>query len=63
MTVYVNDKPVMVFRGARARNALIKYYKQLGQRIAVENLLITDRWGNTLSDDSPLMENEKIYAK
>ncbi|AEW20921.1 hypothetical protein TFKS16_1695 [Tannerella forsythia KS16] len=63
MKVFVNDIEVDIFRGGRAKDAILKYYSQSGQRFKKRNLDIRDEWQNTIAEDSPMSENRKIYLK
>lgn len=63
MIVFVNDKEISLFRGSRAGNAVLRYYTQMGKKKEIENLQITDAWGNVIAEDSPLSEGCKMYVK
>ena len=49
MKVFVNDIEVDIFRGGRAKDAILKYYSQSGQRFKKRNLDIRDEWQNTIA--------------
>ncbi|MDD4141728.1 MAG: hypothetical protein PHR20_02890 [Bacteroidales bacterium] len=61
MKVFVNDKPLIIFRGARVRDAVWRYNRRYDEMIKFEEVDVKDRWGNIIAEDAPLMENTKIY--
>ena len=56
MKVFVNDIEVDIFRGGRAKDAILKYYSQSGKRFKKQNLDIRDEWQNTIE----IAELEKV---
>ena len=61
MKVYVNDCDVEIFRGGRAKDAILKYLGQQKMRSCKKLPEIKDEYGNVISEDSPMRENSKIY--
>jgi len=60
MKVYVNDRPVDVLRGMKAKHALIKagFLKEVE-----DSKKVYDEWGNEVGLDGALSEGVKIYTR
>lgn len=63
MKVFVNDVEIEIFCGARARDAVLSYLSGIGRRAGKKKMKIEDEWQNTISDDSPMSENRRIYIE
>ncbi len=61
MKVYVNDRPVVIFRGCRAKDALMRHFKRIGRCLSLEGISISDEWGNEIADDSPMTDDARIF--
>ena len=64
MKVYVNNKPVVVYEGARVKDAINKYYSDLLIKGNPESFSIKvhDSHGNTVMLDGSLGEDDHIYV-
>lgn len=61
MNIKVNGKPIVIFKGATARDALLRYFARCDiDRRQVKQAVIYDKWGHTISPDSPLSNNQEI---
>jgi len=58
MTVYINEKPVVIFSGARIRDAVLAYSARSCKLLLKGNLTIFDRFGNPTEPDGPLTEGQ-----
>ena len=65
MKVYVNSKPVILYEGARVKDAINKYYSDLLITGIPESSFINvhDNHGNPVMLDGSLGENDHIYVK
>ena len=65
MKVYVNNKAVVVYEGARVKDAINKYYSDLLITGSPESSYINvhDNHGNPVMLDGSLCENDHIYVK
>lgn len=63
MKVFVNNIEIEIFCGARARDAVLSYLGGIGRRAVRKKIKIKDAWQNTISDDSPMTENRRIYIE
>ena len=61
MRIIVNEKPIVIFKGATARDALLRYFARcdIDRRLA-KQAVIYDKWGHVISPDSPLSDNQEI---
>ena len=61
MNIKVNGKSIVIFKGATARDALLRYFARcdIDRRLA-KDAVIYDKWGHTISPDSPLTNNQEI---
>jgi hypothetical protein len=63
MNVFVNDRPVAVFDGARVSEAVNKYYCVVFKRRAPEKYRVYDGHGNQVMPGGSLSENDRLYIK
>lgn len=64
MQVFLNDKSIVIFEGARVRDLVLSYSMQLWKEIAHDKTqIIVDRRGNVVSLDGALIENQKFYTR
>jgi sulfur carrier protein ThiS len=61
MRVYVNDKPVEIFEGARVCDALNKYYARRVKTYDPGLARIFDSQRNIIFQDGSLSEYDRIY--
>ena len=61
MEIKVNDTPVRVFKGAKARHALLKYFSMnLMDKTISDDMEIFDAYGHQIDLDSPLSDGQSI---
>ena len=61
MRIKVNEKTIVIFKGATARDALLRYFARCDiDRSLVKQAVIYDKWGHTIGHDSPLSDNQEI---
>lgn len=61
MRVYVNDKPVEIFEGARICDALNKYFSERFRVFDRRLIRIFDSHGNIIFHDGSLSEYDRIF--
>jgi hypothetical protein len=61
MKVIVNDKEITVFRGARVRDVVLSFDKNIMRKISLYE--IRDRYGNQTDIDGELQEGSKLSIK
>lgn len=59
MKIYVNDISVELAAGMTVRHALIA---ALGTQASLEQLSVSDKWGNRVGLDGALIEGDRIEA-
>lgn len=61
MEIFVNNTPVRVFKGAKARHALLKYFSMnLMDKSLSEDMEIYDAYGHLIDMDAPLADGQSI---
>jgi hypothetical protein len=63
MKVYVNDKEIEIFTGARIQNALLKYSKEDCKAAMEGKKQVTDKHGNTMDPGGELSPNQRLYVR
>jgi hypothetical protein len=65
MKVYVNNRVVVVYEGARVKDAINKYYSDLLIEGSKESysIKVHDDHGNPVMIDGSLSENDHIYIE
>ena len=64
MNVKVNKEEIVIFRGATAKHAILRYIlKNRLDTKSVDNITIYDRYGHQIDQDAPLKEGSIITFK
>ena len=63
ITVFVNDKPVTVYRGMQVQHALISYDVSLFQACKRGDVRVEDEHGFRVGLEGALREGSKIYTR
>lgn len=63
MKVYVNDIPVIIFRGARVGEVVLAYSKHGYKLLRSGYLTIYDRFGNLTEPDGPVLEGQHFFLR
>jgi hypothetical protein len=61
MEVFVNDKKIILFQGAKVKDAVLSFDKKILRNIALYE--ITDKYGNQTGIDGALQEGSKLFIK
>jgi hypothetical protein len=61
MKVFVNDKELILFRGAKVRDAVLSFDKRILREISHYEIL--DKYGNQTEIDGALQEGSQLYIK
>ncbi len=61
MKVKVNTRTLVLFEGARVKNALLRYFtvKKLDKRL-IDTVEVHDSFGHVLDHDAPLSDGKQI---
>ena len=61
MEIIVNDTSVRVFKGAKVRHALLKYFSMnLMDKSLSEDMEVYDAYGHLIDMDAPLTDGQSI---
>jgi hypothetical protein len=63
ITVFVDDKPVTVYRGMQVKHALIACSEALYEAANRSEIIITDQNGFRLGLEGALQEGSRIFTK
>ena len=63
MKVYVNDKEITVFNGAKVVDAIRAYYTLNKTKWPCPLPIVTDGYGNIVAPDGELSEGNHLYIK
>ena len=63
MKIFINDKQVTVFHGAKVIDVIRAYYLQEGKKMPSTLPIITDGYGNTVAEDGQLSQGNHLYIK
>ncbi|MDR2027540.1 MAG: hypothetical protein LBQ01_08285 [Prevotellaceae bacterium] len=61
MKVFVNEKEIILFRGAKVKDAVLSFDRTVMRRIAMYEIL--DIYGNPTDIDGALQENSRLTVK
>jgi hypothetical protein len=63
ITVYVNDRPVSIYRGMKVKHALISFDQALYEAAEKGNIVIQDSRGFEVGLDGSLRDGSKIFTR
>ncbi len=63
LSVFVNDRPVTIYRGMQVKHALIALNESLYQAAVAGELKIEDRHGFQVGLEGALQEGSRIFTK
>ena len=63
MKIYINNKELRVFQGARIRDAILACSPRLLHLVLAGKLAVHDRFGNRTELDGPLIEGQRLTLK
>ena len=63
MKIIVNSTPLELHEGAKVKDAILKYYTQLGKKSPKRLPPVEDRYGNTVASDGELTEGNTLFVK
>jgi len=63
ITVYVNDRPVNIYRGMKVKHALISFDQTLYEAAEKGNIVIQDGRGFEVGLDGSLRDGSKIFTR
>lgn len=63
MTIIINNTPLELFAGARVKDAVLKYYTQLGKKEPKQFPAVEDRFGNEVAADGELDDGNMLFIR
>ena len=63
MKIFINDREIIIFRGAMVRDAVRRYSRRSSKQVEAGFLMIVDRYGNKTETDGELTDGQKLYLK
>jgi 5'-nucleotidase/UDP-sugar diphosphatase len=63
MKITVNNMPLDLHSGAKVKDAILKYYSELGTHSPEHYPLVEDRYGNTVASDGALSDGQILFIK
>ena len=63
MKVYINNKEISIFKGARIQDAVLVYSPRSLRMVTTGTLSVFDRFGNRTGLDGPLIEGQRLTLK
>lgn len=63
MKLFVNDKEITIFNGARVEDVLRKYSMEEYQEVKKGNMYVHDKFGNKVMLGGELREGAELYTK
>lgn len=61
MKVFVNEKEITLFEGAKVKDAVLSFDKRIIRKISQYEIL--DRYGNQTGIDGALLEGSELFIK
>jgi hypothetical protein len=61
MKVFVNDRAITLFQGAKVKDAILSFDKRILHRIKLYEIF--DKYGNQTDADGALQEDSRLYIK
>lgn len=62
MKIFINDRGLEIFSGARVRDALLKYSKKEYREVAERKKKVTDKRKNPLDLEGELSDAQQLYT-
>lgn len=63
MKITVNSTPIELYNGAKVKDAILKYYSQLGKKNPKNLPLVEDSYGNKVAFDGELTDGNALFFK
>lgn len=63
MIVYLNEKKIETFAGARVKDALLKYSKEKYRDALSDKIRVTDIYDNTVHLEGELSDDQRLYLQ
>jgi len=63
MQVFINNREIEIFRGARVIDAILQYSKHAHNLVKIGQTLVFDRFGNITESDGELTEGQILFLK
>lgn len=63
MKIEVNNTILELYSGAKVKDAILKYYSQLGKKIPEKIPPVEDRYGNKVAEDGELSDGNSLFIR
>jgi len=61
--VFLNDRQLEIFEGARVKDAVLKYSKEKYRSTRSGETVVTDKYDNTVDPEGELADDQRLYLK
>jgi hypothetical protein len=61
MKIFVNDKEIVLFQGAKVKDAILSFDKNILKKISLYE--VSDKYGNQTEIDGALQDGSKLFIK
>ncbi|MDP4280988.1 MAG: hypothetical protein Q8867_02455 [Bacteroidota bacterium] len=61
MVIFVNNQEIRIFEGAKVRDAVLAYSREIYSALIKGKIRIVDRFGNNTDPDGTLSPNQSIF--
>jgi hypothetical protein len=63
ITIYINDRPVTIYRGMKVKHALISFDQAIYEAVELGNVVIEDSRGFEVGLEGSLREGSKLFTR
>ncbi len=63
MIVFLNDRQVEIFEGARVKDAVLKFAKEKYRSSLSGETIVTDKYDNPVDPDGELSDDQRLYLQ
>lgn len=63
MIVFLNDRQLELFEGARVKDAVLKYSKEKYRSTRAGETVVTDKYDNEIDPEGELSDDQRLYLK
>lgn len=63
MIVYLNDRQLEIFEGARVKDAVLKFAKEKYRAVNAGETIVMDKHNNPVEPDGELSDDQRLYLQ
>ena len=63
MIVFLNDRQLELFEGARVKDAVLNYSKEEYRSTRAGETIVTDKYENAIDPEGELSDDQRLYLK